>query len=78
MKKRQIIQTIIEAAKDTLESKIAINDEEREVAKKIIAQGDACFSSLTAEEVEDVITLLSHHYSFGEEEIEDCIDFLTQ
>ena len=78
MRKSQIIEMIKERAIEITESKVAMNDEEKNMARKISEQDNFDFSSLSTEEIEYVTSFLYFSYKYSTEQIDGCIDFLLE
>ena len=78
MRKSQVIEMIKEIAIEITESKFAMNDEEKNMARKISEQDNFDFSSLNAEEIEYVTSFLYFSSKYSIEQLDWCIDFLLE
>lgn len=76
MRKSQIIQMITDIAIEVTECENAMNDEEKNIARKISEQDNFDFSSLNTEEIEYVTSFLYFSHQHSIEDISVCIDFL--
>ena len=76
MRKSEITGMIKEIAIEVIECKYAMNDEEKDIARKISMQDSFDFSSLSAEEVEYISSFLCYSSEYSYEQLDDCIDFL--
>ena len=78
MKKPQVLELILNVAKELLESKVVMNSEEMEVANKINSLGEKGIMSLNEQEKEHAISILFLSEKFTIERIDVCIDFLQE
>jgi hypothetical protein len=78
MKKPQVLELILNVAKELLESKVVMNSEEMEVANKINSLGEKGIMSLNEQETEHAISILFLSEKFAIERIDVCIDFLQE
>ena len=78
MRKSQIIGMIKEIANEVIECKYAMNDEEKDIARKISIQDSFDFSSLSAEEVEYIASFLCYSSNCSIKQLDDCVDFLME
>jgi hypothetical protein len=78
MKKPQVLELILNVAKELLESKVVMNSEEMEVANKINSLGEKGIMSLNEQETEHAISILFLSEKFTIERIDVCIDFLQE
>jgi hypothetical protein len=78
MKKPQVLEVILNVAKELLESKVVMNNEEMEVANKINSLGEKGIMSLNEQETEHAISILFLSEKFAIERIDVCIDFLQE
>ena len=78
MKKPQVLELILNVAKELLESKVVMNSEEMEVANKINSLGEKGIMSLNEQETEHAISILFLSEKFTTERIDVCIDFLQE
>ena len=78
MKKPQVLELILNVAKELLESKVVMNSEEMEVANKINSLGEKGIMSLNEQETEHAISILFLSEKFAIERIGVCIDFLQE
>jgi hypothetical protein len=78
MKKPQVLELILNVAKELLESKVVMNSEEMEVANKINSLGEKGIMSLNEQETEHAISILFLSEKFAVERIDVCIDFLQE
>ena len=78
MKKPQVLELILNVAKELLESKVVMNSEEMEVANKINSLGEKGIMSLNEQETEHAISILFLSEKFAIERIDVCIDFLQK
>lgn len=78
MKKPQVLELILNVAKELLESKVVMNSEEMEVANKINSLGEKGIMSLNEQETEHAISILFLSEKFTIERIDVCIDSLQE
>tara|TARA_B100001093_G_scaffold210011_1_gene201699 strand:+ start:132 stop:383 length:252 start_codon:yes stop_codon:yes gene_type:complete len=78
MKKPQVLELILNVAKELLESKVVMNNEEMEVANKINSLGEKGIMSLNEQETEHAISILFLSEKFAIERIDVCIDLLQE
>ena len=78
MKKPQVLELILNVAKELLESKVVMNSEEMEVANKINSLGEKGIMSSNEQETEHAISILFLSEKFAIERIDVCIDFLQE
>lgn len=78
MKKPQVLELILNVAKELLESKVVMNSEEMEVANKINSLGEKGIMSLNEQETEHAISILFLSEKFAIGRIDVCIDFLQE
>ena len=78
MKKPQVLELILNVAKELLESKVVMNSEEMEVANKINSLGEKGIMSLNEQETEHAISILFLSEKFAIGRIDACIDFLQE
>ena len=78
MKKPQVLELILNVAKELLESKVVMNSEEMEVANKINSLGEKGIMSLNEQETEHAISILFLSEKFAIERIDVCIDLLQE
>ena len=78
MKKPQVLELILNVAKELLESKVVMNSEEMEVANKINSLGEKGIMSLNEQETEHAISILFLSEKLAIERIDVCIDFLQE
>ena len=78
MKKPQVLELILNVAKELLESKVVMNSEEMEVANKINSLGEKGIMSLNEQETEHAISILFLSEKFTIERIDVCKDFLQE
>ena len=78
MKKPQVLELILNVAKELLESKVVMNSEEMEVANKINSLGEKGIMSLNEQETEHAISILFLSEKFALGRIDVCIDFLQE
>ncbi len=78
MKNSQIIEVILNIARELEESKVAMNDEEKDIVNKINSQGESAIISLNGQEIEHAISILFLSKNYSAESIDDSIDFLQK
>ena len=78
MKKPQVLELILNVAKELLESKVVMNSEEMEVANKINSLGEKGIMSLNEQETEHAISILFLSEKYAIERIDVCIDLLQE
>ena len=78
MKKPQVLELILNVAKELLESKVVMNSEEMEVANKINSLGEKGIMSLNEQETEHAISILFLSEKFAIGRIDVCIDLLQE
>ena len=76
MRKSEITGMIKEIAIELIECKYAMNDEEKDIARKISMQDSFDFSSLSAEEVEYISSFLCYSSNCSIKQLDDCVEFL--